>query len=308
MRRCVIGKALWFAAILFLVAESRVCSAEKAPTARPVEIQLTGVTLIKTKALDPTVGAATLPTAGADLAVIVRSTDGRSIRSLENVKIVRAVDDTGAAIPVTSAVVRSIAGSAGGETVVETVRRWVKVEGKSSAERKSKAAAGAPQPQQLTVGALEQTGGTTASATIHLGLPAAGAKALARIEGSMTAEIGKKSVLAFRNIASQARKSLPLGPQGGVALEVAECQNGKVRLVTSGKTGRLGEFEFLDQAGKRLWPFSIAQSTTVRNGVGQQTVEYDLGNVTGPIDLIVAVFDSVEELEVPFAFENVALP
>jgi len=311
MKRCAIGKMLWFAAISLLVADSPVCLAKTAPPARPVDVRLTGVTLIKSKAISPIAGAATLPTAGTDLAVIIRSTDGRSIRSIEDVRIVRATDDTGAAIPVTDTVVRSIARTAGGETVVETVRRWVKVEGKSSAERKSKAAArsaSATQPQQLTVGALEQTGGTTASATIHLGLPSGNAKALARVEGSMTAEIGKKRVLTFKNIASQVHKSLQLGPQSDIALEVAEYQNGKVRLVTSGKTDRLGEFEFHDQRGKRLWPFSTTLSTSVKNGVGQQVMEFDLGNVTGAVNLIVAVFDSVEQVEIPFAFENVPLP
>jgi len=286
--------------------------AAAAPTTGPIEISLQAISLIKVKALGPPTTASRLPTSGIDLTLLLRTTDGRHIRSIGDVRIARAADDTGAAVPVAESVTRVLGGPArGGEMVVETVRATRKVE--ESVVRPKiphvvqirSEAVSAP-AALATIPSKECS--TTASITVHLGLASPNARALRRIEGKIALQLGEARAFTFKDIARLAGKPLDLGPQKNVALEIAQFAHGKVSLAGSGDPSRLGDPTFYDARGKPLSLASSSQSVSVVNGSGTKKMEYEFREAAGPIDMKVTVFGALESLDASFAFDNVELP
>ncbi|MCX8035734.1 MAG: hypothetical protein N3D11_01520 [Candidatus Sumerlaeia bacterium] len=279
----------------------------------PVQVSLSGVSVIRAKASTaPQAETAELQTPGVDLALMIRVTDGRRIRSVGEIEIIRALDDTGASVPVLTSVKRTSRKSvAGGATVTESVSRSIKVQTTVSASAPAGVTAlrpGKGREIRVAVAIPEQTGGTTAAVTAHLGLPAPAAKMLRWVGGKIAVQIGEMKERRFPNIESLVGTALDLDAGPAVTLRVIRAAGGTVTLEASGDVQRLGDFDFFNAQGERLVPNSVSRRQEVTNGVGQLQTEFGFGNPTGPLEMRVAVFGAVETVEAPFVFENVELP
>ncbi len=279
----------------------------------PVQVTLSGVSVIRAKpaaAAQPEV--VELQTPGVDLALLLRVTDGRRIRSVGEIEIIRALDDTGASVPALTAVTRTARKSvSGGATVTESVSRSIKVQTTASAAAPVGVTALRPakgKDIRVAVAIPEQTGGTTASVTAYLGLPAPGAKMLRWVEGKIAVQVGDMKELRFPNIETLAGTTLDLGDVRTVTLKVIRAAGGMVTLEASGDVQRLGEFDFFNAQGEQLVPNSVSRRQEVINGAGQLQVEFGFGNPSGPLEMRAAVFGAVETVAAPFVFENVELP
>jgi len=315
MRRGELSNAA-FRRVCLVIVLGLAAGVGKAATAPPVEISLQAISATRTKTFKPLADETALPTPGLDLAILLRVTDGRRVCSLGDIEISRAVDDTGSTVAVANEAVRMFRGAtAQGHTqVIQTVSKSIKVQETATVQprilRVIPGSGGASQkPISITVGLPGKTGGTTAALTAHLGAPSAGAKALRRIEGRIALQLGDMKTFAFRNIESRMHDPLDLGSPKNVTLEITSCQNGKVTLNGLGETARLGDVEFYSRKGERLPPTSSSRSASSSSpGGGQIEMQYDLGDVDGPIDLKVTVYGATEQVEAPFVFENVELP
>ncbi len=279
----------------------------------PVQVALSGVSVIRAKAAAvPQPEVTELQTPGVDLALVVRVTDGRRIRSVGEIEILRALDDTGASVPVLTSVTRTTRKAVSeGATVTESVSRSIKVQTTASAAASVGVTALRPakgREVRVAVAIPEQTGGTTAAVTAHLGLPAPGAKMLRRVEGKIAVQIGEMKERRFPDIEALVGTALDLGDGQAVTLKVIRAAGGMVTLEASGDVRRLGDFDFFNPQGERLVPNSVSRRQEVTNGVGQLQVEFGFGNPTGPLEMRAAVFGAVETVAVPFVFENVELP
>lgn len=282
----------------------------------PVEIRLHSIALVKVKTVDPLPGAEETMTPGLTVTFGIRATDGRPIRRLGKVEIRKAEDDTGRALSAAgggSGVFHTVHFGRGGATqrsrrsvIVKTITRGGTRAGPNVRLFQRGKTGG--MPSDLVLSAAAREGATTATVTTHFDSPAARAKSLAILEGTITLELGEAQTFKFHDVQSQINSPLDIGVPKSMALEVTKAEGGAITLEATGDTSRIGDLTFFDRQGKKIAPKSSNRSSTMTDGIGTAEMEFDLGDVIGPIDLEVVMYGSTEEIEAPFVFKNIELP